>query len=202
MSRHPTRLLVLGCYAALAVVWAMTNPPFAAPDEAAHYLRAVGVSDGSLLGTPARLNGPGSDEKPLHFEEPEPTEQQLAWVDQATRSVAVPPGLSPEGFACELYQPSVSAACTLAAPENHATVREITPVGTYQPFPYLAPATLLRLDHHPGGSLRLARLATVAMWLALLAVAIYALWDETLGAASLTGLLVAMTPMVVFVGSN
>ncbi len=200
MSASATRLLVLGWYAVLAVVWAMTNPPFAAPDEAAHYLRAVGVSDGSLVGRPAHLSGPGLDVKLVIPQEPSPL--QLAWVNQATRAVAVPAGLSPEGFNCEVREPRASAACTRDAPTNHAVVREITSVGTYQPFPYLLPAALLRVDAHAAGSLRLARLATVAMWLALLAVAVYALWDDALGPASLSGLLVAVTPMVVFVGSS
>jgi Predicted membrane protein (DUF2142) len=200
MSASATRLLVLGWYAVLAVVWAMTNPPFAAPDEAAHYLRAVGVSDGSLVGRPAHLTGPGLDVKLVIPREPSPL--QLAWVNQATRAVAVPAGLSPEGFDCEVREPRASAACTREASINPSVVQEITSVGTYQPFPYLLPAALLRVDPHAAGSLRLARLATIAMWLALLAVAIFALWDEALGGASLSGLLVAVTPMAVFVGSS
>jgi len=191
---------VLGWFATLAVVWAMTNPPFAAPDEANHYLRAVGVGDGSLVGARARLAGPRLDLKLVLPSEP--TAAQLAWVNQAARAVTVPPGLSPEGFDCELRTPRASAACTNSAAENRAPVREITSVGTYQPFPYLLPAAALRLDRHAGGSLRLARLATVAMWLALLAIAVYALWDRALGAASLGGLLVALTPMVVFLGAS
>ncbi len=200
MSAGATRLLVLGWYAVLAVVWAMTNPPFAAPDEAAHYLRAVGISDGSLVGARAHLSGPGLEVKLVTPQEPSP--RQLAWVNQATRAVGVPPGLSPEGFNCEVREPRSSAACTRDAATNRAPVREVTSVGTYQPFPYLLPAALLRVDAHAAGSLRLARLATVAMWLALLAVAIGALWDDALGAPSLSGLLVAVTPMVVFVGSS
>ncbi len=200
MSASATRLLVLGWYAVLVVVWAMTNPPFAAPDEAAHYLRAVGISDGSLLGRRAHLSGPGLDVKLVIPREPSPL--QLVWVNQAARAVAVPPGLSPEGFNCEVREPRASAACTRHASSNRSTVQEITSVGTYQPFPYLLPAAVLRIDAHAAGSLRLTRLATIAMWLALLAVAIYALWDDALGGASLSGLLVAVTPMVVFVGSS
>jgi hypothetical protein len=200
MSASATRLLVLGWYAVLAVVWAMANPPFAAPDEAAHYLRAVGIGDGSLLGARAHLSGPGLEVKLVTPREPTP--RQLAWVNQAARAVTVPAGLAPEGFDCEVREPRASAACTRHASSNRAPVREITSVGTYQPFPYLLPAALLRADAHAAGSLRLARLATVAMWLALLAIAIYALWDDALGPASLSGLLVALTPMVVFVGSS
>jgi hypothetical protein len=37
-------------YSVLALSWAMTNPPFASPDEPAHYLRAVAVGGLSLRG--------------------------------------------------------------------------------------------------------------------------------------------------------
>jgi hypothetical protein len=190
MSGYVVRVVILAAYAALAVAWTMTNPPFAAPDEANHYLRAVGISNGSLVGRRTRDTNPALDTK------------QLIWTNQATRSVEVPPGLAPDGFACELAYPTLSAACTLTAPPNRSTIHEITEVGTYQPLPYLLPAAVLRADRHTGGSLRLARLAMVAVWLAGLAVAIWALWDERLGVASLPGLVVAITPMVVFVGAS
>ena len=34
----------------LLLSWAMTNPPFASPDEPAHYLRAIAVGGGSVAG--------------------------------------------------------------------------------------------------------------------------------------------------------
>ncbi len=183
-------VMILTAYTALAAAWAMTNPPFAAPDEANQYLRAVGISDGVLVGRRARDTNPTLDTK------------QLAWTNQATRSVAVPPGLAPGGFACELSSETKSAACTLTAPTNLGAIHANTEVGTYQPLPYLLPAAVLGADHHVGGSLRLARLAMVAVWVAALAVAMWALWDEKLGLASLTGLVVGVTPMVVFVGAS
>src|SRR5580692_4273128 len=82
MSRQTACVVILAAYAALAIAWAMTNPPFAAPDEANHYLRAVGISDGSLVGRSVRDTDPTLDTK------------QLAWTNQATRSVVIPPGLS------------------------------------------------------------------------------------------------------------
>ncbi len=184
------RVVVLAAYAALAIAWAMTNPPFAAPDEANHYLRAVGISDGSLVGRRVLDTNPALDTK------------QLAWTNQATRSVVIPPGLAPGGFACELSSETKSAACTLTATTNREAIHANTEVGTYQPLPYLLPAAVLGADHHVGGSLRLARLTMVAVWVAALAVAMWALWDEQLGLASLTGLVVAVTPMVVFVGAS
>lgn len=190
MRRRTVSVAILAAYAALAGAWAMTNPPFAAPDEANHYLRAVGIRDGSLVGRRTRDTNPTLDTK------------QLAWTNQATRSVVVPPGLAPGGFACELSSETKSAACTLAATPNRGAIRANTEVGTYQPLPYLLPAAVLGADHHAGGSLRVARLAMVALWLSALAAAIWALWDEELGVASLTGLVVAITPMVIFIGAS
>jgi hypothetical protein len=190
MSGRFVCVVILAVYAAVAIAWAMTDPPFAAPDEANHYLRAVGINDGSLLGKRARDTNQSIDAK------------QLIWTNQATRSVMVPPGLAPDGFACELSNRDSSAACTQSLTSNPVAVSENTEVGTYQPLPYLLPAAVLRVDHRAGGSLRLARLATVAIWLVALAVAIWALWDERLGAASLTGLLLAVTPMVIFIGAS
>jgi hypothetical protein len=116
--------------------------------------------------------------------------------------VVIPPGLAPGGFACELSSETKSAACTLTATTNRGAIQAKTEVGSYQPLPYLLPAAVLGADDHAGGSLRLARLAMVAMWLAALAVAMWALWDERLGIMSITGLLVAITPMVIFVGAS
>jgi hypothetical protein len=53
-------LVVAAGYGLLLVAWAIGNPPFAAPDEPAHYLRALAVGGGSLEGripvsVPARL---------------------------------------------------------------------------------------------------------------------------------------------------
>jgi hypothetical protein len=184
------RWLLLATYAALGLAWAFSDPPFTGPDEAAQFLRAVGISDGALIGTPG--HGPPVSAVPL---------QQQAMAS-TSRAVIVPPGLSPDAYSCELLAPAVSAACTENAPENVANVREYTYVGTYQPLPFLLPALVLRADDHAGGSLRLARLATLAVWLALLAVAIWTLWDASFGAPSLVGIVLALTPMVVYLGAS
>ena len=44
-------VLAAVAYSVLAISWAVTNPPFAAPDEPAHYLRALAVGDLSLAGS-------------------------------------------------------------------------------------------------------------------------------------------------------
>ena len=184
------RWLLLVTYAALGLAWVFSDPPFTGPDEAAQFLRAVGISDGALIGAPG--HGQPVSAVPLR-------QQAMA---STSRGVIVPSGLTPDAYSCELLDPDISAACTENAAENTASVREFTYVGTYQPLPFLLPALVLRADDHAGGSLRLARLATLAIWLALLAVAIWALWDESFGAPSLVGIILALTPMVVYLGAS
>lgn len=162
------RWLLLGAYAALGTAWLFSDPPFSSPDEEAHYVRAIGVSQGSLVGS----------------------------------EVQVPVGLSPDAFSCEIKDPAVSAACTLGKPENPVTEGEFTAAGLWPPLPYVLPAIALRAGSDATSALRLARLATLAVWLALLAAAIAASWDGDAGLLSLAGLVVALTPMVVFVGAS
>lgn len=184
-------LLVTFAFGLLGLAWAITNPAFAAPDEAAHYLRAVGISSGHLVGTPARDANPAL------------TTKQRAWSDQAARAVSVPPGLTPGGRApCMSGQPGTSAACSVQVTRSRTTSREVTSVGTYQPLPYLLPAAVLRAADNAERSNRLGRLATLALWWALLSAATWLLWDAAAGAVSLLGLLVAVTPQAVFVGSS
>lgn len=184
------RWMLLAAYAALGLAWVFSDPPFSGPDEAAHFLRAVGISDGALIG--ARTNAP-----PLGVDA---AQQQT--TARETRAVVVPPRLSPTAFSCEIDDPSISAACTEHAVENTTSIRETTYVGTYEPLPYVLPALVLRAAHHASGALRLARLAVLATWLALLSVAIWMLWDASVGPGSLIGILVAVTPMVVFLGAS
>lgn len=107
----------------LLAAWVIANPPFAAPDEAAHYLRAIGLSDGHLIGEPAPQAEIGL------------TKRQRAWTRQAARLIRVPPGLSPEPYGCEVGNPVLSAACLEAAKPDRSEVVLTTPVGNYQPLP-------------------------------------------------------------------
>jgi hypothetical protein len=180
----------------LGVSWVFSDPPFSGPDEAAHFLRAVGISHGVLIGQPAPGPLIGLD----------PLQQQT--IDATTRAVTVPVGLSPDDYWCEVDDPYLSAACLLHPSSNATSVRDASYVGTYEPLPYLPAALALRAalvvdaTHHAPGALRLARLAMLAAWLALLAVAIWMLWDASFGASSLIGLILSITPMVVFLGAT
>lgn len=63
MGGRTVHVVIFAAYAALTVAWAMPNAPFAAPDEANHYVWAVGISDGSLLGQRSRSTNPALDTK-------------------------------------------------------------------------------------------------------------------------------------------
>lgn len=86
MSARRARLvpcLLLTGWLVLVAVWVMSNPPFVAPDEFEHYVRAIGIGDGQLIGARDTTADIGS------------TPSQVAWTRQATRLVAVPAGLDP-----------------------------------------------------------------------------------------------------------
>ena len=181
-------LWLAGAYVLLGVAWAVSNAPFTAPDEKAHYLRTVGVSDGVLVGRKA------------FYDDPTQTPEHRAWVKQLARSVRVPDGLSPVGYDCAVLRP-VSAACQ---PDEAVSgpAQQVSAVGTYQPLPYVVPATVVRVGGDAATSLRLARLAGLLAWAALVVAGALALWSPRRGALSLLGMVVALTPMAVFVGAS
>jgi Predicted membrane protein (DUF2142) len=167
----------------------VTNPPFAAPDEAEHYVRAIGLSEGHLIGrrdTDAHI---GIDAR------------QVAWTRQATRLVRVPPGLDPLPFTCQTGSGGLSAECLNTAHADTSSVILPTAVGNYEPLPYLLPAAVMRLANSPPGALRLGRAAGAVAALALLVVAMFALYDGASPMLSILGLLLAVTPMVLFCGA-
>src|SRR3954471_20758844 len=94
--------LVFASYALLVAAWIVGNPPAAAPDEWSHYLRAVSLGHGQLLGTPYGREGGmaivGQTRPP--FLDEKTYEDEVAWVAQNTRKVHIPAGLTPGWFRC------------------------------------------------------------------------------------------------------
>src|SRR5438067_13162165 len=136
-------MLVAG-WALLLAAWTVGNPPFAAPDEADHYVRTLGVADGHLLG-PA-----------VHDARFGVTPDQIAWTRQATRAVLVPAGLAPPND-CYVRDPHRSAGCLEQVSVPAVPAVHVTPVGTYEPLPYLLPALAVHTGHNPRTALRWAR---------------------------------------------
>ncbi len=187
MPRAP--LLLLAGYALLLAAWVVGNPPFAAPDEANHYLRAIGISDGQLVGERSGYEDSGLNPK------------QAAFTRQTATEVTVPAGLAPDNFGCTADRPTESAACQLGAGSPQEEVVRATAVGTYLPLPYLLPAAAMRAGDDPAAADRWGRFASALGFLAFLAATTFALWDRNRGPISLLGLAGAVTPMVIFCGA-
>src|SRR5581483_8079421 len=184
-------LLILG-YILLTTSWVFSNPPFASPDEPHHYVRAIAMGRGHPLGLRAYYVDPGL------------TPIQRHWVEQAVRSHRIPQRLVPDGYTCQTGHPDVSASCSRrTGPLGSGTVVEVTPVGTYQPEGYVLPGLLMRFGWNPASANILGRIGAALSAMALLAWAITLLGcgANHVGSA-LSGLLVAVTPMVVFTGAT
>ncbi len=189
-------LLLVAGWALLMAAWAIGNPPFAAPDERSHFLRAASVAEGTLV---------GEEVAPMPALVTDPTPQRTAWIAQTSRGVTVPGRLvgGPEAD-CFVTEPTRSAACATDRPTGVApqgSVAAVTTVGTYEPLAYLLPAlATMPADSAEEGD-RLARLALAATALAMLVLAAALAWDREAGGLSLLGLAVAVTPMVIYSGA-
>jgi hypothetical protein len=213
--RLPAVIAVVG-FGLLAVAWAMADPPGAPPDEATNFVRAVAVGRGEWRGTapaPAAPAPAPAAPAPAVAAAPvgaDPLATMLAWQLRTTRVFDVPARLDPAPFACLPVDPNVSAACLSARPPPGPgtapgrTGDEAIPsyVGTYQPVGFVAAGVASRWANDAATALRLARLGDVALWLALVAMALAVLGDRRRPGLSLLGPVVAVTPMAVFLGAS
>ena len=188
--------LVAVSYVLLVAAWVGANPPGAAPDEPAHYVKALGAGGGDVLGAP--VQGQFRSHAPRWGA----TSSQTAWQERTSRVFEVPPSLAPTpSLSCNAFLTEVSSQCRdqrapVAPPSAQATY-----IGTYQPFLYLGPGLAARLADDPSTGVLLARAAGALLVVTLLVLAAAVLWDPATGAVSLFGLLLAVTPMVVFLAS-
>ena len=191
--------VVATSYVLLLAAWVVTNPPGAAPDEVAHYTRALAVGRGDLVGRPnpqlaaatlgARLSkSSGTDTL------------RASWAARGARVVKVPPRLgAPDAFMCTAFDSTTTARCQ-EGHEPGAAGERLTAMGTVEPLPYLLPGLATNLARGPTSGILLARAAAAALVALLLVVAVALLWSWA--PAAVAGLAVAVTPMVVFVGSG
>jgi hypothetical protein len=182
-----TPLVPLGLiagYACLTLAWAVANPPFASPDEGAHYVRALGVGGGELVGRPTSYAAT-------------PTRKGLvlAWLNSFAREIRAPAHLAP--YTCK-WSDVLRPACNPPPRRTSGTIALKTYFGTYEPAPYVVPGILARHAHEAAAADRLARLGAGAVSTVFVAVAILVLWAGDGGGLSLLGLPIAVTPMVIF----
>ena len=182
-------MLIVG-WLLLAGAWLFGNPPFAAPDEAEHFVRTVGIAQGHLVGSPAPEARIGVNPEEIKF-------------DRGTqRAVVVPARLDPKPFDCYLADPRKPAGCLNRPAARGASVRRVTTVGTYPPLGLLAPATVVSAGENPLEADHIGRLAGLLVALSLLIAAAVALFQSAGGWLSLVGLLAACTPTAIFLAAS
>lgn len=179
-------------YAALLVAWAMANPLGAAPDEQASAVRAAGAAVGKWDGQPATpfVRTPGL------------SPAQADRLDQSSASFTFPAGLAPVP-AC--FQGSAGPARTCPAARGPVGVGGTVTLASYAGA---APATAYVVaglaERLPQGLVApeyLGRLALAVACALLLAAAAWACAGRG-GLWPMSGLALATTPMVLFLGSE
>jgi hypothetical protein len=187
-------VLVAVGFAALGIAWAAANPPGASPDEPANLVKAyatgAGQIGGSQRGVPA---GSTFDDA-----------KSEAWFERADRTYTIPARLHlPSGqVPCFAFLRDESAACSDHQAIASTAEASTTQFGTYQPFLY-APAGLAMQGAPTFASADVrGRLADVLVAAALLGLAAYVTWTDRRSLLSLGGLLLGVTPMVVFLSAS
>src|SRR6266545_2054510 len=116
-------LAVAVAYPVLVGSWVVSNPPGQSPDEASHFVKAVGLAHGRI-GRPAPVD--------LH--------SRHRRVQEQTRLVEIPRGLSPSAykFGCSVLTPN-PASCRTSPPTPPPPEVAGDFIATYQPYLYLLP---------------------------------------------------------------
>jgi hypothetical protein len=190
------------------VAWLMATPPGSSFDERAHYVKAIGVGQGQFLGEPLKvsqedlgkflLSGARGDPNVGEFLAPSSPGR---WQLRTSRQFEIRPALLDLNFGCTTGKRNESAACLdTPRPPNRRGVLG-TYVGTYQPFVYLPAGLAIRTADAPQAALRAGRAGILVVAVGLLVTAAWLLWSPAAPGLSLLGLVVAVTPMVVFVSS-
>jgi hypothetical protein len=84
-------------YLLLGIVWLVTNPPGAAPDENDHLVKALGMSN---LDIGSQYDSPRQDESPT-----------FSRLSSTSRVVKIPARLNPAGFTCFAFNSKQAADC-------------------------------------------------------------------------------------------
>ena len=190
--------------------WVWGNPPGGAPDELTHYVKALGVGGGEWAGRAVRPHPvTGSDlanleallraraQRPVAGPSREDA-RQLAWMRRQTREFTIPRALG-VNLLCDPRGPArMSCLDELRAspPVPYAT----TPMGTYQPLPYVLPGVVTRTAGDPVTAVRIARLAFAALCLGLIALAAAVVVSGGAGGTiAALGLVASLSPAVLLI---
>jgi hypothetical protein len=180
-------VLIWTAYVLLLTSWAISNPPFMAPDEIDHYLHALALAEGQVFGHPPHFTPHESSNDP-----------QRAWTNASTRAFRLHSEEVSPYPSCEYRDFEGPLRCSyrvIAEPE--VTLRSA--VGTYPPLPNIVPGLSARLAGNSLWGVRAARLANVALGAAALLLILLASSDAPV---ALTACGLALTPMVLFVTAS
>jgi hypothetical protein len=169
---------------AVGGLWALANPLFAAPDENSHVIRAVALAHGELTG----------DEQKARL-------RPLLDVTPEALKVRVPEIYVNEQSACFAFQPDTTARCAHVEGSTRDT-DALTTAGRHPPA-YYAVVGIASWLYRPGsGVVYLMRFLTVLMTAAFIATTITAIRRTAVPRIVAIGVLFAVSPMVLFVGSS
>jgi hypothetical protein len=160
----------------MAGAWAISNPLFAVPDEPAHVVKAVAVWSGQLGG---RDTQPGTGVR---------TYRLPSFWGRADICFATHPDTTPD-------------ACPPSFRGSHAVTDVSTAAGAYPPLYYALvgwPSRLLSSTR----AVSLMRLVSALLAAVLLAAAVRALAQAVRPGLALAGVLVAVTPMALFLAGS
>jgi hypothetical protein len=177
----------------LGLGWAGANPPAASPDEHAHLIKAYATATGQIDGQPFDVDVPGE------------ADRTAAWFRDSGRSYDVPARLvPPPSVRCYAFDDDLTAACQDLRPvsgDPEATTLTPTHIGTYLPAMYLPAGLAVREAPDFRAATWRGRVAT------LIVCALFVGWAALLtaragGALRVLGLVLAVTPMVVFLSAS
>jgi hypothetical protein len=180
--RRPHLLLRVWCisfviFVALGWLWSISTPLTTGPDEATQIIRAAAVVRGEWYGQPNPGHGPAS---------------RLVIVPEFFRNLSLMDG-------CFAHS-SIPPSCSRLLGGSSQLVVAKTYVGRYPPLYYLLVGgpSLIASDTASAYAMRLLSVLVSSVFLAL-AVAFAALFAE--GSLALVGILVAITPFVLYITS-
>jgi hypothetical protein len=163
----------------LGVLWGLANPPYSGPDEPAHVIRANAVAHGELT---------GSDRTPKRTT-PRGTQDLL--------EVRAPSIYGSTNEACFAFQRDVPASCLVFKGSSHNT--DLPTSAARHPPAYYAAVGVVSWLHRPGtGVVYLMRFVGALVMGGFVATSITALRRSNAPTLVAAGLLLALTPMVLF----
>jgi hypothetical protein len=170
---------------AVAAVWSLSSPLMGAPDEPAQTIKAVSVAQGQVRGEDTVLVAGAN-----------------SWTNGTETRVEIPADYAAvyDLNACYVTRVEVPAGCAPSPSRADGTAEAVTYVGTYPPLYYGLVGWPSLLAEAPEG-LPLIRLSSAAVSAALVGLALSAARRTDGGGIVVAGLLVAITPMAVYMAS-